>query len=126
MTRTFQIFFLAPVTRESASTSMALGLVQALRRDRVAVGFVKPIMQPADRGSVDLSSHFARSLLDLNAPDPMPFEAAEARVRSGALDALLEDLVAVVEAAGTGCDAVVVEGLVPDADLTQCGLSASC
>ena len=84
---------------------MALGLVQALQRDHVAVGFIKPIMQPADRGSADLATHFARSLLHLDVPDPMPFAAAEARVRAGGLDALLEDLVAAVEIAGTGCDA---------------------
>jgi phosphate acetyltransferase len=112
-----QIFFLAAFTRDSGLTSMSLGLVQALRRDRVAVGFIKPIMQPADRGSADLDADFARSLLDLDVPDPMPFTVAEARVRAGGLDALLEDLVAAVEIAGTGCDAVVVEGLIPDAGL---------
>jgi phosphate acetyltransferase len=112
-----QIFFLAAFTRDSGLTSMALGLVQALRRDRVAVGFVKPIMQPDDRGSADLGAEFARSLLDLNVPDPMSFSVAEARVRAGGLDGLLEDLVAAVEIAGTGCDAVVVEGLIPDVEL---------
>nr|WP_294576928.1 phosphate acetyltransferase [uncultured Rhodopila sp.] len=112
-----QIFFLAAFTPDSGLTSMALGLVQALRRDRVAVGFVKPIMQPDDRGSADLDADFARSLLALNVPDPMPFAMAEARVRAGGLDGLLEDLVAVVEIAGVGCDAVVVEGLIPDVGL---------
>ena len=112
-----QIFFLAPVTRDAGLTSMALGLVQALRRDQVAVGFIKPIMQPVDRGRADLATHFARSFLNLNAPDPIPYAVAEARVREGGLDALLEDLVASVEAAGAGCDAVVVEGLTPDAGM---------
>jgi phosphate acetyltransferase len=112
-----QIFFLAAFTRDSGLTSMALGLVQALRRDRVAVGFIKPIMQPVDRGSADHATDFARSLLHLEVPEPMPFAVAEARVRAGGLDALLEDLVAAVELAGAGCDAVVVEGLIPDAGL---------
>ena len=112
-----QIFFLAPVTRDAGLTSMALGLVQALRRDHVAVGFIKPIMQPVDRGSADLATHFARSFLNLDVPDPIPYAVAEARVRAGGLDALLEDLVASVEAAGAGCDAVVVEGLTPDAGM---------
>ena len=116
MDRRPQVFFLAPLTRRSGLTSMALGLVQALRRDRVAVGFAKPIMQPSDQDGPDLSVHFARSLLQLPVADPMPFAAAEARVRAGELDSLLEDLVAGVQTAGTGCDAVVVEGLIPDAD----------
>ena len=117
MNRPRQIFFLAPVNREAGLTSMALGLVQALRRDHVAVGFIKPILQPADRGTDDLSTHFARALLHLEVPEPVPFEVAEARVRAGGLDALLEDLVASLELAGTDCDAVVVEGLIPDVGL---------
>ena len=110
-------FFLAPVTRDPGLTSMALGLVQALRRDHVAAGFVKPILQPPARGIVDLSSHFARTLLHIDTPEPMPFAEAEARVRAGGLDRLMEDLVAIVETAGAGCDVVVIEGLIPDADL---------
>lgn len=117
MTGPSQILFLAAFTRDSGLTSMALGLVQALRRDRVAVGFIKPIMQPVARGSAELATHFARSLLHLDVPDPMPFAVAEARVRAGGLDALLEDLVAAVEVAGAGCDVLVIEGLIPDAGL---------
>jgi phosphate acetyltransferase len=117
MNRPPQIFFLAPVNGETGLTSMALGLVQALRRDHVAVGFIKPIRQPSDHGTDDLSVHFARTLLHIIVPDSLPFETAEARVRAGGLDALLEDLVASVEAAGEDCDAVVVEGLIPDVGL---------
>jgi phosphate acetyltransferase len=117
MNRICQVFFLAPVSRESGLTSMALGLVQALRRDHVAVGFIKPILQPSGRGSDDLSAHFARTVLHLDVPDPLPFADAAARVRAGSLDGLLEDLVASVVHAGLECDAVVVEGLIPDVDL---------
>jgi phosphate acetyltransferase len=95
---------------------MALGLVQALRRDHVSVGFVKPIRQPGEEHAADLSTYFARTLLKLDSPEPLAFETAEARVRSGGLDALLEDLVGVVETAGKGCDAVVVEGLIPSTE----------
>ena len=126
MDRPLQVFFLAPLARESGLTSMALGLARALSRDHVEVGYVKPILQPADLGQADLAPHFARSLLHLNVPEPMPFEAAEERVRSGGLDALLEDLVDMVEEAGTGNDAVVVEGLIPDASLQiASGLNAA-
>ena len=117
MSRPRQIFFLAAFTRDTGLTSMALGLVQALRRDHVAVGYIKPIMQPSDRGTADLGADFARSLLHLDVPEPMPFADAEARLRAGGVDALLQDLVAAVETAGAGCDAVVVEGLIPDAGL---------
>src|SRR3954471_8612479 len=117
MERPRQTYFLAPVTRDPGLTSMALGLVQAVRPDHVAFGFIKPILQPSSRGISDLSTHFARTLLHIAAPEPMPFAEAEARVRAGGMDGLMEDLVAFVEAAGAGCDVVVIEGLVPDADL---------
>lgn len=117
MARPRQIFFLAAFTRDAGLTSVSLGLVQAFRRDRIAVGFIKPVAQPVDGGSADYAPIFARSLLNLDVPEPMPYAVAEARVRDGGLDALLEDLVAAVETAGVGCDAVVVEGLIPDPDL---------
>jgi len=84
MARSAQVFFLAPVSRESGLTSMALGLVQALLRDHVAVGYIKPITQPASRGTDDLSAHFARLLLRLEVPEPIPFEVAEERLGSAA------------------------------------------
>ena len=117
MDRPRQTFFLAAVSDDVGLTSMALGLVQALRRDHVAVGFVKPILQPASRGTADLATFFARSVLHLDAPEPIDYADAEACVRSGGLDSLMEDLVGTVEAAGAGCDAVVIQGLIPFADL---------
>ena len=117
MDRPRQIFFLAPVSDDVGLTSMALGLVQALRRDHVKVGFVKPILQPASRGTADVTTFFARTLLQLDAPEPIDYADAEACVRNGGLDNLLEELVATVETAGAGCDAVVVPGLIPFADL---------
>jgi phosphate acetyltransferase len=110
-------FFLAPFGRDVGLTSMALGLVQALRRDHIKVGFVRPISQPeTGSGELDLSTFFARSLLRVEAADPMPFVRAQELVRTGQIDALLEDVVAAVAVVRAGCDVVVVEGLIPDAD----------
>lgn len=114
-------FFLAPLARDVGLTSMALGLVQALRRDRIKVGFAKPIGQPHRGDDLDLSSHFARLLLHAEVADPIPFAEAEARVRRGQLDALMEDVVSAVEVARAGCDLMVVEGLTPDADMQVAG-----
>jgi hypothetical protein len=58
-------------TPDSGMTSMALGLVQALRRDRVAVGFVKPIMQPDDRASA-MARCSARSDIASSPIAPLP------------------------------------------------------
>ena len=112
------VFFLAPLARDVGFTSMALGLVQALQRERIRVGFAEPIARPEDpSGSTQLATHFARTLLHIRAPEPLPFSVAEERLRTGHLDALLEEVVSLVDQAGTGADVVVVAGLIPMADL---------
>jgi phosphate acetyltransferase len=111
------VFFLAPLAHNVGLTSMALGLVQALQRDRVRVAFAEPITQPKDdAGKANLTTHFARTLLRVAAPEPIPFSVAEERVRTRQLDALLEDVVSLVDQVGAGVDVVVVEGLVPMTD----------
>jgi phosphate acetyltransferase len=112
------VFFLAPLAPDVGFTSMALGLVQALQRDRVRVAFAEPIARPADQmGNTHLSTHFARTLLHVNAPNPIPYSVAEERVRTGHLDDLLEDVVSLVDPASADMDVIVVEGLIPVADL---------
>ena len=97
---------------------MALGLVQALQRDRLRVVFAEPIARAEDdSGNTGLPTHFARTLLRVAAPEPISFAVAEERVRTGHLDALLEDVVALIDQVGAGVDVVVVEGLVPHPDL---------
>ena len=72
------VFFLAPLAHDVGLTSMALGLVQALQRDRTRVAFAEPITRPKDyTGKTHLSTHFARTLLRVAAPEPIPFSAAE-------------------------------------------------
>jgi phosphate acetyltransferase len=111
-------YFLASVGHDAGLTSMTLGLVRALERDGIKVGFVKPIAQP-DGGALrtDLSSHFAKTLCHLSTPTPIPFADAEASVRTGQISGLLEEVVTMVESVRAHHDVVIVEGLIPDADL---------
>jgi len=110
-------FFLAPMAQDVGLTSMALGLVRALQRDGINVGFVKPISQPEDGGDADLSTSFAKTLCHLETVEPILFARAEELVRQGQLSALLEDVVRLVETVRARCDVVVIEGLIPNADL---------
>jgi phosphate acetyltransferase len=105
------------MTQDVGLTSMALGLVRALQRDGISVGFVKPIAQP-EEGSrqLDLSTYFARSLCHIDVPDPIPFDVAEHQVRTGQTSSLMEDVVNVVETARANYDAVIIEGLITDAN----------
>ncbi|MDK9696868.1 MAG: phosphate acetyltransferase [Siculibacillus sp.] len=111
-------FFLIPVSRETGLTSMALGLVRALQLAGMKVGFAKPIVQPeATAGDTDLAGHFARTLCGTETPDPIPFDHAAEMVRSGQIAALMEEVVAVAAGVRGHHDVVVVEGLIPDADI---------
>ncbi len=111
MSRTLLV---APTGHNVGLTSVCLGLVTALDRAGIAVGFAKPIGQPhadgADRSVelVRLTSHVA--------PAPcITAEHAEKLLGDGLLDDLMEEVVAVTESL-SGCDIVVVEGLVPASD----------
>jgi phosphate acetyltransferase len=113
-----RVFFLVPLARDIGFTSIVLGLVQALQRDRIRVGFVEPIARPEGHSeNTHLSTHFARTLLHVKAPEPIPFSHAEERLRTGQLDVLLEEVVSLVDQTGASVDVVVVEGLIPIADL---------
>jgi phosphate acetyltransferase len=115
-------FFLAPLAHDVGLTSMALGLVRALQRDGIKAGFVKPIAEPPPPGSdTDLSSHFARRLCQLFPPKSIPFATAEMLLRTGQVDALMEDVVTTTETVRANHDVVVVEGLVPDANFQFVG-----
>ncbi|KMN32759.1 MULTISPECIES: phosphate acetyltransferase [Chromobacterium] len=112
-----RVFFLASYGSDAGLTSMTLGLVHALERDGIKVGFVKPIAQAASASAgAELSNHFARQLCNIDAPASIPFARAQAMLREGELATLMEDVVRLAEQARDNHDVLIVEGLVPDAD----------
>ena len=97
----YRTFFLAPTSSQQGISSVALGLVRAFQREGYNVGFAKPVADPeAYPDGLDRSVHFARTLLGLNTPDPIPAERAEEMIRTGNLFTLLEEIVELVEEAG--------------------------
>ncbi len=105
------LIYVAPTSVDLGGTSTALGLALALARSGVSVGFVKPIGDSTTHGdSPDESVGFARRILGVDAPDAIPLVQAEAMVRSGQVDTLLERVVSLVQSASVGMDAVVIEG----------------
>ncbi|MCO1654500.1 phosphate acetyltransferase [Pseudonocardia humida] len=110
MTRTL---LAVPTGRRVGLTSTCLGLVTALDRAGVEVGFVKPIAQPRRAGpSGDGSAALVRALTRLRPPDPVPADQAARLLGAGRQDELMERVVALAEPQ-TGSDVLVVEGLVP-------------
>ncbi len=98
-------------------SSIALGAVRAFQREGYDVNYVKPIGDfdtPVD--GVDRSVHFVRTMCGLTVPDPIPAARAEAMIRDGNLESLLEEVVGLVEAQRDKHAIVVVEGALPAHD----------
>ena len=116
MTQAARILFVAPTSPELGVSAISLGLVRALQATGVSVGFVKPIADPDVAPGQDRSVAFARTLLGLDPPEPIAMERAEAMIRAGDLDALLEEVVGMVADVRDGRGIVVVQGAAPALD----------
>ncbi|MFY1052705.1 phosphate acetyltransferase [Ectopseudomonas khazarica] len=107
-------FFIAPTGFGVGLTSISLGLVGALERSGLKVGFFKPIAQPhaGDLGPERSSELIARTH-GLNSPKPLPLSHVERMLGDGQLDELLEEIISLYQQAAAGKDVVIVEGMVP-------------
>jgi len=107
-----QIFLVTPVRQGVGLTSAALGIVRALQRLGVEVGFVKPIAQEQE----DNSDHFAREIFQIPVPAALPLADSAERIAANQTSQLLEDVVALCMNASIGAGVLVVEGLHTDAE----------
>jgi len=120
MTRTVVV---APTAHGSGLTSICLGLVGALQRQGVDVGFCKPLAQPRSPSttSTDRSTALIRLTAFLNPPEPIPVAQVEHLLSENALESLLEQVIAAAEPVITAHDVVIIEGLAPGPGLTYAG-----
>jgi phosphate acetyltransferase len=95
---------------------VCLGLVHALDRVGMRVGFMKPVAQPGQQAGPERSTHFIRSTTDLQPPEPLPFPQVEQLLRQGRQGQLLEEVLTRVQQAAEGVDVLVVEGLATELD----------
>ena len=102
-----------PTEQRVGLTTVALGLVHALDRKGIPVGFCKPIGQPhaTDTGP-ERSTRLARAVTSLNPPEPIPVAEAENLLGHNRENILLEEVIARYERAAQKASVVVVEGLV--------------
>lgn len=107
-------FFIAPTGFGVGLTSISLGLVGALERAGLKVGFFKPIAQPhqGDLGPERSSELIARTH-GLHSPKPLALTHVERMLGDGQLDELLEEIISLYHQAAAGKDVVIVEGMVP-------------
>ena len=112
--------FLAPTSMDSGLTSVCLGLLRALERVGVSVGFYKPFSQSVhsaeDRHNQgrDSSVAFVQTSSHLDPPEPIPLKEAQQLLNEGKSDYLLERVVGEYRKVANTVDVVVIEGLVPD------------
>jgi len=109
-------FFVVPTGPGVGLTSVCLGLVRALEREGLRVGFIKPIRQPGDDEGVERSTEFVRRSTTIRPGEPMRYAEAEAHLTAGRQSELLQALVGRYEKAAAGADVVIVEGLAATAD----------
>lgn len=107
-------YFLAPTGFGVGLTSASLGLVAALQRSGLKVGFFKPIAQPhaGDLGPERSSELIARTH-SLNSPRPLPLARVEQMLGDGHQDELMEEIISLYHEAAADKDVMVVEGMVP-------------
>ena len=119
MTRTLLV---VPTGHGVGLTTSCLGLVRALDQLGVDVGFFKPLAQPELGGAgPERSTALVRLVSSLHPPDPIPAGVVESRLSDGAIDSLMEDVVAASEDVVRAHDVVIVEGLVPSSRLVYSG-----
>ena len=102
-----------PTEKRGGLTTVALGLVHALDRQGISVGFCKPISQlhASDTGP-ERSTRLARSVTGLNPPEPIPMNEAENLLGHDQENVLLEEVITRYEKAAHNTSVVIVEGLV--------------
>ncbi|MEX6503578.1 phosphate acetyltransferase [Pseudomonas zhanjiangensis] len=107
-------FFISPTGFGVGLTSISLGLVGALQRAGLKVGFFKPIAQPhqGDTGPERSSELIARTH-GLHSPMPLALAHVERMLGDGQLDELLEEIISLYQQAAADKDVVIVEGMVP-------------
>lgn len=107
-------YYLAPVGMNAALTSVALGTVRTLERNRMRAGFLKPIADnyPGEEG--ERSTIFAKALFNLRVPKPISLDRVEYLMSHGQKEQLMEEVVGLKKLAEPDTDLLVVEGLAHD------------
>src|SRR5450755_2407952 len=99
------------VVPTSAGVGLArtcLGVVRALDRRGVNVGFVKPVAQPRADGGPDRSTALVAATTALRPPEPLSTAHVEQQLGAGGLEVVLEQIIAIWQPVHDRSDVVVV------------------
>ena len=110
-------FITIPVGRNTGLTSVSIGLVRALDRLGVPVGFFKALAQPHPGQTFDRSTAYLGETSTLSPPEPVAAQRVKLAVTNGQIDDLMEEVVNQYETLPEGQEVVILEGMVPTSDL---------
>ena len=108
-----RILLVAPAAADVQLDRTCLGLLRALDRRGVKVGFVKPVAQLRADGGPDRSAALVAAITQLQPPDPVATAKLEQQLGEGGLDVVLETIVATAEPVCAQADVVIVEAVSP-------------
>lgn len=106
-------FFIAPTDFGIGITSISLGMVRALERAGLKVGFFKPIAQThPDDPRPDPSTELIARNHNIIPPKPIPLAHVEQMLSDDMLNELMEEIISLYQQVRTEYEVVVVEGMV--------------
>ena len=103
----------APASSGVGLTTFCLGLVRALDRQGVRVGFAKPIASHGKNAATALMRLGAR----IDPPEPLARSTVEQLLAAGDDGTLMEHVVALCNRASAGCDVLVVVGMAAESGM---------
>ena len=107
-------FLLAPTGFGVGLSSVSLGVVQALLRSGLKVGFFKPIAQPhPDDTGPERSSALMEATHGIRQPKALSLAYVERMIGNGQLDELMEEIVSMHQQIQAEFDIIIVEGMTP-------------
>lgn len=110
-------YFVTPIAKGAGLTTVSLGLLRALDKRGLRVGFSKPISQEDPRSQTpERSTHFVRATSGLSPASSIPLQQARKLVSEGRMDELLSLVLQRFHESAGGADIMIVEGLVATPD----------
>ena len=107
-------YFIVPTGSGTGLTSICLGIVRALEKVGLQVGFYKPIEQRKENDTgPERSSYFIEQVSAIQTQKPLPLHHCQQRVANQQVDRLMEDIVAGCQKSQQNKDVLIIEGLVP-------------
>lgn len=110
---------LIPVGEKIGLTTVSLGIVHALEQTGVKVTFFKPVAEKTPGSDyADLSTAILNETCNIPTIPPLDQNHAERLIAASKGDDLLEEVIGRLEAHKSDAQLIVVEGMVPNRDIT--------